>query len=379
MTQLSIGLLGTRGVPARYGGFETAVEEIGARLVRSGHRVTVYCRGGDRRLESYRGMKLVHLPTVRAKALETLVHTALSTIFAKHDVAVVFNAANAPLIPMLHRRGTRVALHVDGLEWRRGKWGRLGRLYYLAAERIAVSVADEIISDSLGIADYYQMRYGARSTYIAYGATTSRPESLEAVTELGLVPYSYHLVVARFEPENNVDVIIDGYVRSGAECPLVVVGSAPYSGAYTRRISTLSQSNPAVQLLGPVWDQETLNQLYAGAASYVHGHSVGGTNPSLLRAMGLGTPVLAFDVCFNREVAGDSASYFSNADELAVQLKSLEVDRDSAMRAGQMARGIVQSRYRWDDVAARYEDLCSGLAAEAGSESSEPRPANAAR
>jgi glycosyltransferase involved in cell wall biosynthesis len=358
-----IALLGTRGVPARYGGFETAVEEIGSRLVIRGHDVTVYCRSADRSPE-YLGMRRVVLPAVRLRSAETLTHTALSVahqVRRRADVAIVFNAANAPLVPALHSLGVPVAVHVDGLEWQRGKWGRIGRRYYLAAERAAVRWADALIADAVAIQEYYRRRYGAASHFLAYGAPVLRDPALHRLSHLGLEPGGYHLVVARFEPENHVDLVLRGYVASSSQQPLVVVGSAPYASAHVAELERVAAADDRVRMLGAIWDQELLDALYAGAACYLHGHSVGGTNPSLLRALGAGASVAAFDVDFNREVIGEAGVYFADDDEVTTILKQVEADPEGARIRAEEGRHSVARRYRWDDVAAGYEALCQGL------------------
>jgi glycosyltransferase involved in cell wall biosynthesis len=358
-----IALLGTRGVPARYGGFETAVEEIGQRLVARGHEVTVYCRGEDRSRE-YLGMRRVVLPAVHSRTAETLSHTALSVLHLlprRPDVAIVFNAANAPLLPLLRAAHVPVAVHVDGLEWKRGKWGRAGRRYYLRAEGWAVRWADALIADAVGIQDYYRERYGVSAEFLPYGAPVLEHPALHRLPELGLEPHAYHLVVARLEPENHVDVVLRGYLASSAEQPLVVVGSTPYGGPYVESVHELAASDPRVRMLGGVWDQELLDALYAGASSYLHGHSVGGTNPSLLRALGAGAPVSAFDVGFNREVVGDAGVFFADDAEVTAALKQVEGDPLDSRDRGEAGRRSVADRYRWDDVALGYEDLCTRL------------------
>lgn len=365
---LRLALIGTRGVPASYGGFETAVEEVGRRLVARGHEVTVYCRTKPDQPQpsTHLGMHLVHLPAVHKKALETLSHTALSTAHVvlqkRHDAAVVFNAANAPFLPLLRARGLAVATHVDGLEWRRAKWGGAGKRYYRAAEALAVRWSDALIADAPGIAAYYRSEFGVGTELIAYGAPIQRDAADDRLAELGLTAGGFHLVVARFEPENNVDLAIEGYLRSRAEAPLVVVGSAPYAQAYTQRIRALAASDERVRLLGPVWDQNQLDQLYAHALTYVHGHSVGGTNPSLLRAMGAGTAVLAYDVNFNRDVLGPDGRAFNDADQLADLLAGAEQDRRATAQRGERLRARAEIHYRWDDVAVAYEALCARLA-----------------
>jgi len=361
---LRIAMVGTRGVPARYGGFETAVEEIGSRLVERGHRVRVYCRAGsDEKRVSYRGMELVTLPAVRRRELETLSHTALSSfhlVFHRTDVALVFNAANAPLLPLIRIAGIPVATHVDGLEWRRAKWGTWGRRYYRWAERAAVRQSDALIADSYGIRDYYEEEFGARSRYIAYGAPILDDVSSSRLHELDLAPAGYHLVVARFEKENHVLEIVEGFRRSASSRPLVVVGSAPYANDYQAAIRGAAAGDDRIRILGPVWDQPLLDQLYRNAFAYLHGHSVGGTNPSLLRAIGASAPTIAIDVPFNREVLGDSGAYFAAGRDLAELLERAELDPAATRARGERGRRRAES-YTWDAVAADYETLARDL------------------
>lgn len=366
-SRLRISMLGTRGVPARYGGFETAIEEVGSRLAARGHQVLVYSRNAEpeRPLPAlHRGMRVVELPALKRRSLETLSHTgrSLAHLLARTppDVAVVFNSANAPFLPALRAARIPVATHVDGLEWRRGKWGPTGQRYYRAAESAAVRLSDALIADAQGIADYYDQEFNAPTELIAYGAPriaagTSR------LAELGLSPGGFHLVVARFEVENHVDVIVEGYVRSAARLPLVVVGSAPYADDYTARIDSLADSR--VRLLGGVWDQELLDQLYAGALVYYHGHSVGGTNPSLLRAIGAGAAVDAFDVSFNREVLAAAGRYWTDAASVTALVADAESHPGAQERRGRAARERARL-YDWDRVAGQYEALCLNLALE---------------
>ncbi|HXD61997.1 MAG TPA: DUF1972 domain-containing protein [Lacisediminihabitans sp.] len=365
---LHIAMLGTRGVPAAYGGFETAVEEIGQRLVERGHRVTVYCRrDGDEQPKSYRGMRLVHLPAVHLKAAETLSHTGLSVAHlafsTKPDLAFVFNAANAPFVPLLRALGIPTAVHVDGLEWKREKWSGAGRRYYLGAEKQAVRTADALIADAQGIADYYARKFLVETELLTYGTRILRDAPSDRLAELDLRPGEYHLVVARFEPENHVSQIVEGYLQSHARFPLVVVGSARYSGEYTAKISAMAETDPRVRLLGGLWDQSQLDQLYANSLTYVHGHSVGGTNPSLLRAMGGGTSVLAYDVDFNREVLGVDGRYFTTPESLRELIDESEHHASQSHLLGQRLQRRAELEYDWDDVAEGYEALAIRLAA----------------
>lgn len=359
---MRVAILGTRGVPASYGGFETAVEEIGKRLASRGYEVTVYCRNPGQTLTEFEGMTLVNLPAVKHRMAETLSHTALSTARAivkdKPDVALLLNAGNAPLIKPLQLAGIPVAVHLDGLESRREKWRGTGARYYRWAERLATKQADEVIADAAAIADHVQRAYGRACVTIPYGAQVIDPGA-GRLGELDLVRRDYHLVVARMEPENHVLEAVHGYAISDETRPLVVVGSAPYSRWYIDQVEEVARANSGIHLLGSIYDDELLNQLYANARSYIHGHSVGGTNPSLLRAMGAGAPVLAFDCEFNREVTADRAFFWSDADALA-RIFDVVADGEVDSELSDMAdagRERVREHYRWDSVADSYEAL----------------------
>ncbi len=367
---MHVAMIGTRGVPARYSGFETAVEEVGARMARMGHEVTVYCRAQrehDDPGPTYMGMKRVVLPSVRTKTMETLSHTAISTATViarpKPDAVFMFNAANAVLLPALRARRIPVATHVDGLEWKRAKWTGFGQTYYRRAEELAVRWSDALIADAVGIADYYRSEFDAPTELLSYGAPILRDLGSARLPALNLRPAGYHLVVARFEPENHVDVIVEGYRRSRARLPLVVVGSAPYSTDYIARVEALASGDDRIRLIGSVWDQDLLNELYANAATYLHGHSVGGTNPSLLRAMGAGAPVVAYDVVFNREVVGNEAPVFDSAASVAQRVEWAEDNVDWMRSHGRNGQERAAVHYRWDDVAAGYAHLAERLAA----------------
>jgi glycosyltransferase involved in cell wall biosynthesis len=306
-------------------------------------------------------MQLVWLPTVHRRSFETVAHTAISVLhrsLSGVDAALVFNAANAPLLPVIRARGVPVATHVDGLEWQRAKWGKIGRHYYRAAEALSVRWSDELIADAQGIADYYRKEFDASTSLISYGAPITAKGSTPRLAELNLGPADYHLVVARFEPENHVLEIVKGYSRSSATLPLIVVGSAPYSEDYTKAVNRVADDR--VRFLGGIWDSELLDQLYAGALTYVHGHSVGGTNPSLLRAAGAGAYPIAYDVSFNREVLGLFGDYFSSPSEVGSAVVKAELNRSQAVAAGLQLQRAIQ-RYNWDDVAEDYERLCARL------------------
>ena len=373
--RMKIAMLGTRGVPALHGGFETAVEEIGVRLVERGHEVTVYSRNPGQNLTHYRGMSVVNLPAVRHRFTETLSHTAFSTVHAvlrnRPDVAVVFNAGNAPLIRPLIRSGIPTAVHLDGLESRREKWRGAGARYYRWAEKAATKWADAVIVDSQVIADHVQQTYGRMTIFIPYGAQVIDPGS-DLLPGVGLVRRDYHLIVARMEPENHVLEAVHAYRLSDETRPLVVVGSAPYSQWYIDKVHEAAGGDPRIRFLGGVYDQQLLDQLYANCRSYIHGHSVGGTNPSLLRAMGAGAPVLAFDCPFNREVTADAALFWTDSNQLAMILDEIADSHDVADHDAMSevltelsiaGRERIERCYRWDEVASDYERMLTDLVA----------------
>jgi glycosyltransferase involved in cell wall biosynthesis len=361
-------MMGTRGVPALYGGFETAVEEIGSRLAARGHRVTVYCRNPGQRMSRYRGMRLVNAPAVRHRIAETLSHSTASTAHAiirdRPDAVILMNAANAPLLQPLRAARIPTAIHLDGLESRREKWRGAGARYFSWAEQASVRWGQEVIADAQAIADHVQERYGRSCVVIPYGAAVITPGS-SRLAGVPVEPGAYHLVVARLEPENHVLDAVHGYRASSETRDLLVVGSAPYSQWYVDRVRAAGDGDPRIRFLGGVYDQDLLDELYGNARTYVHGHSVGGTNPSLLRAMGAGAPVLAYDVEFNREVTDGAALFWRESADLAglldrVARGDLDDDLAAFSRLGQERVGRV---YQWDTVTDQYEDLLRRLVA----------------
>ncbi|CAB4869813.1 unannotated protein [freshwater metagenome] len=368
MGGVKVSLMGTRGVPAQHGGFETAVEEIGRRLAARGYEVTVYCRNPGQRQTEYLGMKLVNAPAIRHRMAETLSHTTASTVHAiirdRPDVVLLLNAGNAPLLRPLQIAGIPTAIHLDGLESKREKWRGTGAKYYRWAERASVKWGDAVIADAQAIADHVKAEYGRDSVVIPYGAELIKPGS-DRLGELALEPQGYHLIVARFEPENHVLDAVTAYRLSGETRPLVVVGSAPYSHWYVAAVHEAAEADPRIIFTGGIYDQALLDQLYANARSYVHGHSVGGTNPSLLRAMGAGTPVLAYDVEFNREVTAGEAVLWSSAADLSGVFDAIAGglldERLARISASGLAR--ISTVYQWDSVTDQYEALIQQLAA----------------
>jgi len=270
----------------------------------------------------------------------------------------VLNAGNAPLIRPLKAAGIPVAIHLDGLESKREKWRGAGARYYRWAEKVAVKQGVEVIADSQAIAAHVQTTYARTCTVIPSGAEVIDPGS-DRLGELEVIRRDYHLIVARLEPENHVLEAVHGYTISEETRPLLVVGSAPYSQWYIERVNEVAEASPSVRMLGAIYDRELLDQLYANARTYIHGHSVGGTNPSLLRAMGAGAPVLAFDCEFNREVTAQRALFWRDADSLAAILDEVaegEIDEELT-QLSEAGRERIAEHYQWDAVTDAYEAM----------------------
>jgi len=362
---LNVAILGTRGVPANYGGFETLAEELGRRLADRGHQVTVYGRRGfiDPSLKTYRGMRLVVLPSIRTKHLETVSHTLLSALhaaFSRYDAVLLCNAANAPFISILRGSGIPVAINVDGLERKRRKWGAAGRAYYRLGERLSAWLPNQLITDARVIQRYYRRFYGQASEMIAYGGDLEPPTTSATLDRLGLVPGEYVLYVSRFEPENNPDRVLEAWLRVAGDRRLVMVGGAPYADDLIRRIHQLADDR--VVLPGTVYG-EGYRELLFNCRAYIHATEVGGTHPALVEAMGAGRPVLYYDTPENREVAfGAGVSFrFSGSTALETILNTLLDDGPRLVEAGERSRDRVAERYRWASVADAYEEVLQSL------------------
>jgi glycosyltransferase involved in cell wall biosynthesis len=364
---MRLAILGTRGIPARYGGFETLAEELSARLAARGHDVTVYTRPAyaEPNLSSWRGAKIRVLPTIETKYLDTVVHGFVSAADAarhRYDAVLVCNAINAAACLLLRafRPRTRVVLNVDGLERTRRKWNAAGRLAYRVSERLSMVAAHAVVSDAGVIRDYYRERYGFDSHLIPYGADLPAPRDTETLERLGLTPERYVLYVSRLEPENNAEAVVRAYREVPGSAPLVVVGDAPYARAYIARVR--AAADPRVLFPGAIYG-EGYRQLLAHAAVYVHATEVGGTHPALVEALGFGRVVCFHASPENREVAEGAALAFDvrQPSSLARLLTAILDDPEGYSVWKERARRRARERYRWDDVARRYETLLEGV------------------
>ena len=363
---MRIAILGTRGIPASYGGFETFAEHLSTRLVARGHDVTVYCRAhyvSPRQLE-YHGVRLQVLPTIRHKYFDTVVHAFLSAVHAvpsRFDAALICNAANAPFASILRFTGTPVAINVDGLEHKRKKWNWLGRLYYLLAERLATILPNVTVTDARVIQDYYSARYHAESTMIAYGAEVERKPDRAMVRRWRVEPNRYVLYVSRLEPENNARMVIEAFKKVRTAYRLLVVGDAPYAHDYIRDLKERARGDRRIIFTGFVFGQD-YRALQQNAYCYVHATEVGGTHPALLEAMGYGNCVLTLATPENIEAVGDAGIAYADEVDLTQKLQRVLRDGSLVQSYRNRAQLRVQQNYDWDQVVDQYEQLFASMA-----------------
>jgi glycosyltransferase involved in cell wall biosynthesis len=322
--------------------------------------VTVYCRDrheGKRRWEA-EGVECVWTPGRDSKSSSTLTFGASSHLHAamrgNYDAALILNMANGFWLPALRAANVPTALNTDGIEWERGKWGPVAQRVFRLGAAAAARYADVLVADSRAIADIWQAEFGADSVFVPYGAPVITDAKSDRVLALGLRPRAYVLVVARLIPENNVDLILDALEAIQPRVSAVVVGSANYESHLESRLRDLDQRG-SLRWLGHVNDQALLSQLWANCGAYVHGHSVGGTNPGLLQALGAGAPTLALDTVFNREVVRDDALLFSPG-QLSGKISRLLANPDLQARLSEQGQDIVRARYDWQDVSRGYLD-----------------------
>ena len=358
---MRIAILGTRGIPACYGGFETFAEELSTRLAARGHEVYVYTR--ERHPEPcYRGVQLRYLPTIRHKYFETIAHTCLSTLHLmahRVDAALYCNAANAVFTWMPRMVGVRVALNVDGLERKRKKWNRLAQTWYLVSEHLATVCPNVVVSDAERIAAYYQKRYRKRTQFIPYGAETGKTPCSGTLERLGVEPGRYFLYVSRMEPENNALLVREAFEGLQTHMKLALIGDAPYAESYIARVR--ETADPRIVMPGAIYG-DGYHELQSHCFAYIHATEVGGTHPALIEAMGRGALVLYLNTLENAEVAEGAGIPFEHS-TLGPKLRDvLEMSENEREEWRGRAAARVAQRYSWDAVTSAYEDLLGSLA-----------------
>jgi glycosyltransferase involved in cell wall biosynthesis len=363
---VKIAIVGIRGIPASYAGFETAAEEISTRLAARGHEVTVYNRSQDikYRAPTYRGVRLVRLPTWHSKHLATMAHTLLGTLHAltkKPDVIHYFGGPPGALsfIPRLF--GKKTVCSVDGLDWSRDKWGKAARAYLRVSETVVIRAANAIVTDSPVGEQYYREKYGLETSMIAYGANTERLDSPEWLERYGLEPRKYVLCVGRLVPDKNVHVLISAFEQIETDMKLVIVGDDLWSKDYIDSLKRMA--GPRVVFTGYLYG-EGCAALQSNAYLFALPQMVGGTPPVLLEAMGYGNCVLVSDTSFHTETIGDAGVAFdldAGDADLKQKLEWLLNDPEAVEDYRKRAVEHVQNRYQWDKVVDAHEELYARL------------------
>lgn len=372
-TRLHFAIIGSRGYPSFYGGFETLVRHLAPFLRDAGDEVTVY----DRRHSWHPSHSSIDgISVIRTAGLDRQETSTLSFGWSacrhaerqRYDAALLLNVANGFFLKRLIRSGLPAAVNVDGVEWERAKWNWLARSVFLAGARRCATYATRLVADSEAIADIWEETFDRRPIYIPYGAAVPTSTGFERLRDLGLEHGSYVLIVARLVPENNVELALEACARLARPRRVVVVGAASRRNSTEKRLSHLMADHTSnVTWLGHIDDQTLLSQLWAGAALYVHGHSAGGTNPALLQALASGCPTLALDTAFNREVIGDEEQlYPANSAGLAAKMEGFFSDATASDRYAARGLAVVRSRYLWPQVCLEYREVLMELASRGG-------------
>ena len=364
--KFNISIIGVKGYPYVYGGYETFIKEISERLSDK-YNITIYCHRSlfSNKPKNVGGINLVYIPSIETKILSQPVHSFFSIIhscFSKTDLILVVNSANGPfgIITKIFKIPT--VINVDGLEWLRPKWKGLGSIYYRFASKMATLFYDQIINDSDEMRKVYLDLFKRDSKVIAYGANTRESKSSDLIKKWNLDQRGYYLVVGRLIPDNNADLIIDGFLKSSSRKKLVIVGDVPYKDSYASEIKKMTDKR--LIFTGYVKDQNILTELYQNCYAYVHGHEFGGTNPTMIKAMALGCAILALDTVFNREMLQNGKfGIFFKKEILSItkMIESCEKENIIMNNLRQQSVKGITKKYNWDYVTAQYSEVFKSL------------------
>lgn len=357
MKEKKIAIIGTVGIPAKYGGFETLAEYLTKYLGES-LDITVFCsaKSYDTQLSTYNNAKLIYLK-FQANGVQSILYDIVSMIKAiNFDNILILGVSGCVFLPILKKISkAKIIVNIDGLEWKRAKWNKVAKWFLKLSEKLAVKYADIVITDNKVIEDYVKMEYKKDSVLIAYGADHVKKLELseKLLAQFNFLSTTYAFTVCRIEPENNLHIIVEALAKQQS-LPLVIVGnwnSSQYGVELKKRYSHLEH----IHLLDSIYEQQILNQIRSNCFIYLHGHSAGGTNPSLIEAMFLGLPIFAYAVDYNRETTEHSAQYFSTANELFNLIN--QVDNNALHSVGQKMSDIANKRYKWCVISEQYAHL----------------------
>ena len=364
--KLNISIIGVKGYPYVYGGYETFVKEISERLIDK-YNITVYCHKSlfSNKPKNIGGINLVYVPTIETKILSQPIHSFFSIIhacFSKSDIILVVNSANGPfgILTKLFRIPT--AINVDGLEWLRPKWKGLGSVYYKWASKMATLFYDQIVNDSDEMRKVYLDLFKRDSKVIAYGANIRKSKSPELINKWNLKQREYYLVIGRLIPDNNADLIIEGFLKSSSKKKLVIVGDVTYKDSYASNLKNIVDKR--LIFTGYVNDSNILAELYHNCYVYVHGHEFGGTNPTMIKAMACGCAILALDTVFNREMLqnGKFGIFFKkNLFSITNMIDYCEKEKFLIDKLRSKSVNGITKKYDWDFVASQYKEVFKSL------------------
>lgn len=349
-----VAIIGTQGVPACYGGFESLVENI----IECGNNIqyTVFCSSKDMttKIISYKGAQLKYIP-LRANGIQSIPYDILSLCRSVrgYDTILILGVSGCIFLPIFRLFSrAKVVTNIDGLEHRRAKWGALARWFLRLSEKLAVKFSDIIVADNKGIADYVKEQYGIDAEMIAYGGdhvirTVDKVRESDILKQYDVEKFGYSFSLCRIEPENNCHIILEAAAKSG--CRLIFVGNWDRC-EYSRNLKVQYSQYPNITIANPVYNLDTLFVLRSCASRYIHGHSAGGTNPSLVEAMFFGREILAYDVVYNRETTLNNALYFNDVQSLVDLLNQKQEANNSLLK-------IAEQLYTWDSIRLKYEAL----------------------
>ena len=355
-----MAIIGTRGYPSYYGGFETLVRRLAPYLADHGWDVTVYGRPGtttDEPRYHHHNIESINTRGLESRSLSTLTFGATSVLDAgrrRPDVALVMNVANGYWLPLLRSRGIPTVVNVDGVEWQRDKWSAAGKAVFKKGASLTAKFGDTLVCDSTNIAALWDKEFHRDSVFIPYGGDVA-PGQLEVPA--GLQRRKYALYVARFVPENTVAEFLRASQELAIRHRVVIVGSSGHGGPLEDEVRTMAKSMPNITWTGHIRDDKLLHSLWHNAGAYFHGHSVGGTNPALVQAMASGAPIIARDTVFNREVLSDTALFVKpRPQEIASSIGRLLLDTEQQTSLGIRAEARAAERYSWDTICKSYEE-----------------------
>lgn len=356
---MNISIIGSKGYPYVYGGYETFVKHLAERLVTKNCNVTVYCHSNlfKKRIKKVNGINLIYIPSLKSKYFAQPIHSFFSifhSCYKKSDVILVVNSANGPFGIICKIFNVKTVINVDGMEWLRPKWKGLGSLYYRFSSKLSTLFFDKIVTDSVEMSKVYKNIYSAESETIAYGEEITKSINSELISKWLLKKNEYYLVVGRLIPDNNANLIINQFLKTKSQKKMVIVGDVFYKDNYAESLKNIN--DPRLLFVGYVYDIYLLNELYCNCYAYIHGHEYGGTNPTMLKAMATGCAIIALDTRFNREMLNNKYGVFFDKNKITLKSKIefFEKNINFVYELRKKSINGITKTYNWDHITERY-------------------------